>query len=109
MPIPCNNEPLSLDRAAHLRTDIDALESRLSDPDTLIIPVWRDQNLILPGTRPVLAMLPLQQAGSLLDTDGEPLQLPPQIVRKGLGLRKGCIRGFVFLGGGDRNLFGGWR
>jgi NAD+ diphosphatase len=71
MPIPCNNEPLWLDRAAHLRRDIDALEERLSRADSLIVPVWRDQNLILPGPRPALVMLPLQQAGSLLDTDGE--------------------------------------
>ncbi len=71
MPIPCGNEPLSLDRAARLRRDIDALESRLANPDTLIIPVWRDQNLIVPGARPTLVRLPLGRAGSLLDTDGE--------------------------------------
>jgi NAD+ diphosphatase len=84
MPIPCGNEAISLDRAAHLRRDIDALEGRLSDPDTLIIPVWRDQNLILPGARPTLAVLPLARAGSLLEGEGE-------LVWLGLLGRRGCF------------------
>jgi NAD+ diphosphatase len=35
-----------LDRAAHLRRDLDFLEARLDDAQSLLIPVWRDQTLV---------------------------------------------------------------
>ena len=34
------------DRAAHLRNDIDALERMLGARDSLLLPVWRDHNLL---------------------------------------------------------------
>lgn len=35
-----------LDRAAHRREDADWIEQRLADPDSLIVPVWRNRNLV---------------------------------------------------------------
>ena len=37
-----------LDRVSHLRGEADWLETRLSDPRTRIVPVWRAQNLFQP-------------------------------------------------------------
>jgi NAD+ diphosphatase len=71
MPIPCGNEPISLDRSAHLRRDLDFLEKQLDDPGSLLVPVWHDQNLIVPGTQPSLVTLPLSKANPLLDIEGE--------------------------------------
>lgn len=59
---------LRLDRAAHLRKDIDALEAALRDPRSLIVPVWRELAL-LAGER--LALLELGAARDLLDAGGE--------------------------------------
>ncbi len=56
------------DRAAHLRKDLDFLEARLSDPSTLLLPVWREQHLIEAGA---LVLPEAQSAAELLDAGGE--------------------------------------
>ncbi|MDH5670688.1 MAG: NAD(+) diphosphatase [Myxococcales bacterium] len=62
-------EPLpALDRAAALRSDIDRLETQLSAPDTLLMPLWRTQNLLREDA-PLL--LPISEAGALLDGAAE--------------------------------------
>jgi NAD+ diphosphatase len=58
----------AIDRAAHLRKDIDALEADLRAEGSLLLPVWRDQSLI-DGER--LAALDLARARALLDVGGE--------------------------------------
>lgn len=57
-----------LDRAAALRTDLDALERYLAAPESLLVPVWRDQALF-EGT--MLCVRRVAGAGSLLDRGGE--------------------------------------
>lgn len=53
----------SLDRVTHLRRDSGWLEARLGDPQSRVVPVWRDLNLFLPAPasgeppRPVLPAL----------------------------------------------------
>jgi len=63
-----DDSPLVLDRAAAVRKDVDQLEAALRSPETLIVPLHRDLNLVA-GER--LALLPVAQASSLLDLDGE--------------------------------------
>jgi NAD+ diphosphatase len=57
-----------LDRAAHLRKDVDFLQAELRARESLILPTWRDLSLVAGGR---LALLPIAEAGSLLDHDGE--------------------------------------
>ncbi len=57
-----------LDRAAHLRKNLDRLEAELRAPETLLLPVFRDLNLV---DRERLALLPLAEARALLDEGGE--------------------------------------
>jgi NAD+ diphosphatase len=56
------------DRAAHLRKDIDFLESQLRDRESLVVPMWRDMNLIA-GNR--AALLRLGDTRELLDLECE--------------------------------------
>jgi len=58
----------SLDRAAHLRTNLEHLERALDAGDSLLLPVWRDMSLVQEGER--LVRLELSHARALLD-DGE--------------------------------------
>jgi NAD+ diphosphatase len=60
--------PLVLDRAAHLRKDVDFLQAELRAPGSVILPAFRDVNLVA-GER--IALLPIAEASSLLDHDGE--------------------------------------
>jgi len=60
--------PLVLDRAAHLRKDVDFLQAELRAGESLILPSWRDLSLVADQR---LALLPLGQASSLLEHDGE--------------------------------------
>lgn len=62
-------EPLPpLDRAAELRTELDTLERHLCAPDTLLVPVWRDQPLF-EGT--ALCVRRVAGAGALLERASE--------------------------------------
>ncbi|MFI5307881.1 MAG: NAD(+) diphosphatase [Polyangiales bacterium] len=63
-----DDSPRTLDRAAALRKDLDQLEAALRAPDTLLVPVHRDLSLV---SGDQLALLPLSQAQSLLETEGE--------------------------------------
>lgn len=47
----------TLDRATHLRADKAALDERLREPFTRVLPVWRDRSLIAAGNRPCLRAL----------------------------------------------------
>jgi NAD+ diphosphatase len=58
----------ALDRAAALRSDLDALECHLSAADSLLVPVWRDQVLF---EGPALCVRRVSAAASLLDRGGE--------------------------------------
>jgi NAD+ diphosphatase len=59
---------LVLDRAAHLRKDVDFLQAELRAPQSVILPVFRELALI-DGER--VALVSVAEAGSLLDHDGE--------------------------------------
>jgi NAD+ diphosphatase len=59
-----------LDRASHRRTDRAWLTERLSDPASVVVPVWRDRSLIADGARPrpvTLADAPAAAALALAD------------------------------------------
>jgi len=75
-----------LDRAAHLRQDIEWIAARLEDPDTRIVPIWRQRNLLAidtesdqpprglylrPGEARALADRPEAVDPVLLGLDGE--------------------------------------
>jgi NAD+ diphosphatase len=60
--------PLVLDRAAHLRKDVDFLQAELRAGESLLLPCWQEQSLVADRR---LALLPLGEARSLLDHDGE--------------------------------------
>lgn len=47
----------TLDRAKNLRADKAALDERLREPFTRVLPVWRDRSLIAAGNRPCLHAL----------------------------------------------------
>jgi len=47
----------ALDRAADQRRDPAWVAERLRDPQSLIVPVWRDRNLIIPGDPPAAAAI----------------------------------------------------
>jgi NAD+ diphosphatase len=42
----------ALDRVTHLRADADWLKERLAHPDSVFLPVWRTQNLVISGDAP---------------------------------------------------------
>ena len=56
------------DRASHMRKDLDFLEAQLREGQSVLVPVWRDMNLVA-GDR--AALLPLDDARALLDLGGE--------------------------------------
>lgn len=55
-----------LDRNANRRDDQSWYEALLADPRTRIVPVWRSQNLIVEGERPVAALIERARAEALL-------------------------------------------
>lgn len=59
---------LPLDRASHLRKDVDFLQAELRAHSSVILPVWRDQTLVAEGR---LGLLSLGEAAALLEHDGE--------------------------------------
>jgi NAD+ diphosphatase len=56
-------------RDAHLRKDLGFLEGELRAGDTLLLPVWREQPLVVGGD--TLALVPLSGGAGLLEGDGE--------------------------------------
>jgi NAD+ diphosphatase len=60
-----------LDRAAHLRKDGAYLEARLSEPDTLLVPVWRNKVLVSRGSTPHPAAVRLAEAPAFVSGDVE--------------------------------------
>jgi NAD+ diphosphatase len=58
----------ALDRAGHLRKDLAALEGELSGERALLLPMWRDLNLLADGR---IALLEIATVRDLLRLDGE--------------------------------------
>jgi NAD+ diphosphatase len=61
-----NTHPL-LDRAAHLRSKEDRMAAMLADPAALMVPVWRNKNLIASGDTPRPALLDAERCRALID------------------------------------------
>ena len=61
----------SLDRAAHLRKDGAYLEARLAEPDTLLVPVWRNKVLVSSGPTPRPVPVRVGQAPGFVSRDVE--------------------------------------
>src|SRR5271167_4942077 len=57
----------ALDRAGQRRRDEAWLAERLADPRSLLLPVWRGQNLLRDSDQPVAAMLERAEAAQLLE------------------------------------------
>ena len=57
---------VTLDRVAHLRNDRFWLESRLHSEGSLVVPVWRSRNLVMPGEEPAAVLLKRPEAGDLV-------------------------------------------
>jgi NAD+ diphosphatase len=60
-----------LDRAAHLRKDGAYLEARLAEPETLLIPVWRNKVLVSRGPMPHPAAVRVAAAPGFVTPDVE--------------------------------------
>jgi NAD+ diphosphatase len=60
-----------LDRAAHLRKDGAYLEARLAEPETLLIPVWRNKVLVSRGPTPHPAPVRVAAAPGFVAPDVE--------------------------------------
>lgn len=58
---------ITFDRAAHLRADLDALERMLGARDSLLLPVWRDQNLLWNDPTPRLCVVEAAEANHWID------------------------------------------
>jgi NAD+ diphosphatase len=56
----------ALDRLSQLRHDARWIAERLADPGTRIVPVWRTHNLVIAGSEPCAAWLPVERARHLL-------------------------------------------
>ena len=57
----------ALDRVAHRRRDEAWLAERLADPRSLLLPVWRGQNLLRDSDRPMAAMLVRGEAPAFVE------------------------------------------
>ena len=68
-PNPYTGNPL--DRASHLRDDEAWIASRLADPATLFVPVWRSQTLVQ-GDEPVHAVFLTGEAAEAVRMEGGP-------------------------------------
>lgn len=66
---------VALDRAQRLRRDTAWLEARLADPESRIVPVWRERNLIAPGPPPRAAALLAADARAWLAVAEAPVLL----------------------------------
>lgn len=55
-----------VDRITHLRNDEAWLAARLADPNTRILPVWRNRNLLQVGDEPAAVMIGCTEATDLL-------------------------------------------
>lgn len=64
--------PPRFDRASHLREDLDYLESRLDHPESVLVPVFREE-LLLDEAADDLRLFtpPMSDAATLLDAGGE--------------------------------------
>lgn len=60
-----------LDRAAFLRRDTERLMRALDAPGTLLVPVWRDKNVLAVGSEPRAALPSAGEAGALIDAASE--------------------------------------
>ncbi len=58
---------ITFDRAAHLRSDLDALERMLGARDSLLLPVWRDHNLTWNEDAPRLCVIEAAEAQHWID------------------------------------------
>ena len=56
-----------LDRLAHRRGEAAWIAELLAAPTTRLLPVWRSQNLVIPGEAPAAAWLPAAEAGALIE------------------------------------------
>ena len=56
----------ALDRLSQSRHDARWIAERLADPATRIVPVWRTHNLVIAGSEPCAAWLPVERARHLL-------------------------------------------
>jgi NAD+ diphosphatase len=56
----------ALDRLSQSRHDARWIAERLADPATRIVPVWRTHNLVVTGSAPCAAWLPVERARHLL-------------------------------------------
>jgi len=63
----------AIDRAAHLRSDAAWIAARLRHPETRILPVWRNQNLILKSNPPLACRLSPQAFAAAQDTSTPPI------------------------------------
>lgn len=63
--------PLRLDRAPELRKHTDRLLSALDTPGSLLVPVWRDKNVVEASPDPRAALLEVRAAGALIDGASE--------------------------------------
>lgn len=61
----------SIDRASHLRTDTDRLMAALDAPETRLVPVWRNKNRVVTGSRPGAVVPSVRDAGALIDAADE--------------------------------------
>ena len=60
-----------IDRMAEKRSDPEFIAARLSDPDTVLLPVWRGQNLIdESGDTPRAGGFSVAEGGMLLEEGG---------------------------------------
>ncbi|MCX7198223.1 MAG: hypothetical protein NTW37_09630, partial [Proteobacteria bacterium] len=55
-----------VDRVTHLRGDADWLATRLADPSSRVVPVWRSRNLVRPGDDLSAVMLDREAAAELI-------------------------------------------
>jgi NAD+ diphosphatase len=56
----------AVDRLSQLRRDAEWIAARLADPTTRLLPVWRTHNLVIAGSAPSAAWLPVERARHLL-------------------------------------------
>ena len=68
----------AIDRAAHLRNDAAWIEAKRHHPETRILPVWRNQNLIVKGDPPLAGSLSPQEFSSP-DAQGAPAPAPTTV------------------------------
>ena len=73
-----------LDRASHLRKQIDALEQRLGDATSLLVPVWRNKSLVVSAAEPCAGLVSVGDSPGSVERAGE-------VVWLGLLGERGCF------------------